>query len=123
MALDISATSVGIACSDYRRIVARPLRAFYRKTTGFDKQTLHEAFGQHNPVGLVVGWPLTLKGDRGARCQSIQDTLKHWDFSYPVCLWDERFSTQKAVRQGQKKYDLWTNALAASLFLNDFLLS
>lgn len=51
---------------------------------------------EHKIVGLVVGWPLQMDGSEGENCRKVSEfiTLLSRTCDWPVCLWDERLSTQ-----------------------------
>jgi putative Holliday junction resolvase len=82
---------------------------------------------QHQPVGVVIGLPLTPEGGEGpsaadARAIGALVTAKT---ALPVCYWDERMTTARVHRErrhvGASLAPSATDALAATVLLQAFL--
>src|SRR5579864_9229077 len=95
LALDYGSARTGVAVSDPTGTLARPLGVVERVTTtdGFEK--LLEVIRIEEPELVVVGLPLTLRGEHGAQAtetagfvESLRDEL-----DVPVETYDERFTS------------------------------
>ena len=130
LAIDWGEIRIGLALSDESQTLASPLETLTRRAgKRFPMPRLLELVGAHQPVGVVVGLPLTAEGEekesaRAARELAGAVTRRS---GLPVELWDERMSTARALgvirEQGGhtrgRKEDV--DALAAAVFLQHFL--
>lgn len=100
LALDLGEKRIGLALSDTRWKVATPLSVINRTRFTRDMEMIEASLREHEVGGLVVGYPLTMDGSAGRRCQSVRqfvtNLLKVRDM--PVFLRDERLSTAAAAR-------------------------
>jgi putative Holliday junction resolvase len=119
MALDYGRARTGVAVSDATGAVARPLGVveFVNEEDGFAK--LLEVIRIEQPDRIVVGLPLTLRGERGEQAretelfvQTLRDVIE-----IPVELYDERFTTRLAEGGGDAEED----ARAAAHLLSSYL--
>jgi putative Holliday junction resolvase len=101
MALDFGSARTGVAVSDPTGTLARPLGVVHRAgDTGLDELValiLAEA-----PERVVVGLPLTLRGEVGEQARVTErfvDALRG-RLKVPVETYDERFTTELAARAG-----------------------
>jgi putative Holliday junction resolvase len=95
LALDYGSARTGVAVSDPTGILARPVGtvANAASDTGFDE--LLTVIREHDPGQIVVGLPLTLKGEYGKQAletarfvERLRDAIQ-----VPVETYDERFTT------------------------------
>jgi len=95
LALDYGSARTGVAVSDPTGTVARPVGIVERvtKKPGFDR--LLELIRDAAPDEIVVGLPLTLRGEHGDQAretalfvESLRDVLE-----VPVQTYDERFTS------------------------------
>ncbi len=74
---------------------------------------------------VIVGLPLTPSGREGQRAKAVRDfvgRLKELLPGIEVLLWDERYTTQEALRRvGKRREDL--DAVAAQIILEEYLSS
>jgi len=113
LALDYGSARTGVAVSDPTGTVARPLRTLERATPA-DVRSLVEEEGAER---VVVGLPLTLRGEHGAQAEETQrfvDELRA-AVEVPVETFDERFTT---VLAGPGEGD---DARAAAHLLSSYL--
>jgi putative Holliday junction resolvase len=65
-----------------------------------DAETLFKLIDKHEVAGLVIGWPVSMDGTEGPRCQSTkqfaENVLALRDL--PILFWDERLSTAAVTR-------------------------
>ena len=107
LALDVSATRVGVAVTDPARTQALPLATLRRgrlDATGAATRAVGAALrplvAEHGVGLLVVGWPLEVSGREGRRCREVAgfvaDLATFGALALPATLVDERFSTRAA---------------------------
>lgn len=120
MALDFGSARTGVAVSDPTGMIARPLTVVERANTENGMQRLAELVVGERVEQVVVGLPLTLRGERGEQARASEQFAarlrKHVDV--PVVLFDERFTTDLA-QQHSDGTDL--DARAAAHLLSSFL--
>ena len=119
LALDYGSARTGVAVSDPTGTLARPLGTVEKvvESDGFAK--LLDVIRIEQPEKIVVGLPLTLRGERGEQAQetdrfvaALQDAI-----DVPVEMFDERFTTTLAGRSGAAPED----ARAAAHLLSSYL--
>jgi putative Holliday junction resolvase len=115
IALDISASSIGVAMGSLSLKVATPLKTFKRASLKADAAALGAILKDYPTDLWVIGYPLNMDGTEGARCQSVKDTatelMKHLP-EIPILFWDERLSTEagdKMVDEYREKLGTLTN--------------
>ena len=130
LALDWGEIRIGLAASDERQVLASPLETLTRRAgKRFPMPRLLELVEAHQPVGAVIGLPLTPEGEEGesaAAARELAATVARRT-GLPIELWDERMSTARALavvreqggRTRGRKEDI--DALAAAVFLQHFL--
>lgn len=99
LALDYGAARTGVAVSDRTGTLASPLGVVRRAMTDAGLQEVVMLAAKHEVRCVVVGLPLTLRGERG---QQAQETLRfvaalRRRLDVPVETFDERFTTVLAA--------------------------
>ncbi len=98
LALDYGSARTGIAVSDPSGTIARPLgvAARVRTPTGFAR--LLAAIRAEEPDRLVVGLPLTLRGEHGEQARETMTFVEELRAAVeiPVETYDERFTSALA---------------------------
>lgn len=95
LALDYGSARTGVAVSDPTGTVARPLAVVERADTDAGLLRLRELIAEEAPERVVVGLPLTLRGDHGEQAKKTErfaDSLRG-AVDVPVELFDERFTS------------------------------
>ncbi len=132
LGLDAGDRRIGVAISDPDRHFALPLRSIERNGHEFD--AIGSLVRDEEVTEVVVGLPLSLSGESGKQAQSataFADDLAA-RLQLPVHLWDERLSTQEAIRMGQGERrggrgsrqrgpQIDVDAMAASIILQAYL--
>ena len=95
LALDYGSARTGVAVSDPTGTVVRPLVTVARATRDAGFATLLGVIAAEAPAVVVVGLPLTLRGEQGAQAK---ETLAFVDrlraaVEMPVETYDERFTS------------------------------
>ncbi len=130
LALDVGERRTGVAVSDPSGTVARPLTVIEHRSRNEEMAAVADLVAEHDIELIVVGCPLTLRGESGPQAQLVQQYAATLAEKVPVevQLWDERYSTVTAAeiirqtrkrgkRHGKKKID----AIAAAVILQGFL--
>lgn len=101
LALDFGAARTGVAVSDPTGTLARPLTVVERAASEAGLAKLAKLIDDERPERIVVGLPLTLRGEHGAQAaetarfvEALREVV-----NVPVESFDERFTTALAVRE------------------------
>ena len=109
-----------MAVGDVGGGIARPLRTLKRRSVVADLAAVKEVVRKEEVSALVIGLPLTLRGEEGpqaARVRRFAGACR--ELGLPIELYDERYTTAEAAHQGAKDPD----AGAAVVLLEDLLRS
>jgi putative Holliday junction resolvase len=95
LALDYGSARTGVAVSDPTGTIARPLCVVERVLTEPGLARLHALIAEQKPELVVVGLPLTLRGELGAQAQETERFVAKLraELNTPVELFDERFTS------------------------------
>jgi len=99
MALDYGAARTGVAISDATGTLARPLTVVERAASEAGLRQLAELIAAEGAERIVVGLPLTLKGEQGAQAEETARFVEalRGAVGVPVESFDERFTTALAA--------------------------
>ncbi|HUQ21713.1 MAG TPA: Holliday junction resolvase RuvX [Gaiellaceae bacterium] len=99
LALDYGAARTGVAISDATGTLARPLTVVERAASEPGLRRLAELIVAEGAERIVVGLPLTLKGEHGAQADETARFLSalRAAVDVPVESFDERFTTALAA--------------------------
>jgi putative transcription antitermination factor YqgF len=102
LALDHGSVRCGSAISDPSGTVATPLDVVERPDSKRGLAAVVRMVEEHGAERVVVGLPLTLKGDEGAQAAAARKFAERLErrLNIPVELHDERFTTRLAERTG-----------------------
>jgi len=120
MALDFGSARTGVAVSDPTGVVARPLCVVERAASDAGIAELAQIVREQEAVQVVVGHPLTLRGERGEQARATErfaETLRAV-LDVPVVLFDERFTTDLAEQTPSATAE---DARAAAHLLSGYL--
>ena len=120
MALDYGSARTGVAVSDPTGTIARPLGVVARAHSDAGLAEVRELVAREDGGQVVVGLPLTLRGERGEQARASEEFAKRLrkTLDVPVVLFDERFTTDLAQ---QTPSDSELDARAAAHLLSTFL--
>jgi len=121
VALDYGSARTGVAVSDPTGTIARPLGVVERAASEVGLARLAELVREEGAERVVVGLPLTLRGERGGQAQETEafvEALKE-AVEVPVESYDERFTTGLAASVGSD--DAPEDARAAAHLLSSYL--
>ncbi len=102
LALDYGAARTGVAVSDATGTIVRPLGVVVRAASEDGLAELGAIVLEHGAELVVVGMPLTLRGERGQQAQETEAFVEALRavVDAPVETYDERFTTALAARSG-----------------------
>jgi putative Holliday junction resolvase len=122
LALDYGAARTGVAVSDATGTIAAPVGTVERASTLDGLARLQAIVREQDVERVVVGLPLTLRGERGeqaAETEAFVGALRA-ALDVPVETYDERFTTALAARGGGAADE---DARAAAHLLQSYLQS
>jgi len=95
LALDYGSARTGVAVSDPTGTIARPLLVVAAVGTPKGFARLLEVIGAEEPERIVVGLPLTLRGEHGAQADETAEFVERLRgaVAMPVETYDERFTS------------------------------
>jgi putative Holliday junction resolvase len=130
LGVDWGEIRIGLAISDESQTLASPLETLVRRAgKRIPMPRLLELTSVHQPVGIVVGLPLSSEGTEEASAAAAREmaaTIARRT-GLPLELWDERMSTARALAavweqggstRGRKEA---VDALAAAVLLQHYL--
>ena len=102
LALDYGSARTGVAVSDATGTLARPLGVVERAGSEVGLARVAEIVREEGAELVVVGLPLTLRGERGRQAQETERFVKQLRaaLEVPVETFDERFTTALAGQGG-----------------------
>lgn len=117
LALDYGSARTGVAVSDATGTLARPLGVVEQAASQDGLKRLVELVEAEEPERVVVGLPLTLRGEHGAQAQETARFVESLtrELKVPVESFDERFTTTLAGPGGDD------DARAAAHLLTSYL--
>jgi putative Holliday junction resolvase len=120
MALDFGSARTGVAVSDPTGLIARPLCVVEKAASDSGLDELERLVADEEAETVVVGHPLTLRGERGEQAHETEQFAKKLRdrLEVPVVLFDERFTTDLAQ---QTPSDAAEDARAAAHLLSSYL--
>ena len=100
LALDYGAARTGVAVSDATGTIAIPLEVVAQAATPDGLGRIRELVEGQEAERVVVGMPLTLRGERGEQARLTEDFVRDLRalLDVPVEAYDERFTTALAGR-------------------------
>ena len=122
VALDYGSARTGVAVSDPTGTLARPVGVVERVGTEAGLERLVELIRAEQADRVVIGLPLTLRGERGGQAvetEQFVDTLRR-ALDVPVEAFDERYTTDLAERDPGSR-NLPADARAAAHLLTSYL--
>ena len=95
LALDYGAARTGVAVSDATGTVARPLGTVARAASDKGLGRVLELIRVEQAERIVVGLPLTLRGERGEQAEETERFVEQLRAAVdvPVEVYDERFTS------------------------------
>ena len=129
LGLDVGERRIGVAISDAYGSLATPLTTIGAVPRDKAIERIGRLCAEHEVSALVLGLPLTLRGEVGPQAESVQKFGEALGavVALPIHYFDERLTTAAADQMlrelGVKpeKRKLQIDQVAASIILQDFL--
>jgi putative holliday junction resolvase len=120
LALDYGSTRTGVAVSDPTGTLARPLEVVENASAPAGLKRLVELVEREGVDQIVVGLPVTLRGERGAQAEETEAFVSALRVvtAVPIESFDERFTTKLAEAQPSEAP---SDAVAAAHLLSTYL--
>ncbi len=120
MALDFGSARTGVAVSDPTGTLARPVGVVAQASSRAGLARLTDLIESEDVDKVVVGMPLTLRGERGEQARATEQFVEALRrvARVPVETYDERFTTSLAQ---QTPSDAPEDARAAAHLLTGYL--
>jgi putative Holliday junction resolvase len=120
LALDYGAARTGVAVSDATGTLARPVGVVDRAASEAGLERVAELVAEYEAEVVVVGMPLTLRGEHGAQARETAVFVEalRGRLDVPVETEDERFTTTLAQQSGGQAPE---DAVAAAHLLQGWL--
>jgi putative Holliday junction resolvase len=120
LALDYGRARTGVAVSDPTGTIARPLCVVERAGSGDGLARLAALIGEQDVERVVVGLPLTLRGEHGEQARETERFIEALSAvtNVPVVTFDERFTTALAEQSPAAAPE---DARAAAHLLSSYL--
>lgn len=129
LGLDYGQKRIGVATSDELNLMAHPSGFIPFKSEPELIRVIQSLVTEQKIQKIVVGLPITLKGEIGPQAQKVMSFVealkKH--IPCPVVTWDERLTTAQAERAllehdvSRSKRKIKRDALAAEIMLQSYL--
>jgi len=130
LGIDYGDRHVGLALSDALQLTAQPLDTYHLQARDENNRDYFRALVRHQSIGrIVIGLPLRMDGTPGSRVEKTR-VFAAWmekTTGLPVEFWDERLTTQQAMRSVQeqkikiKDKRAAVNQIAAVIILQGYL--
>ncbi|HLM92220.1 MAG TPA: Holliday junction resolvase RuvX [Gaiellaceae bacterium] len=120
LALDYGSARTGVAVSDPTGTLARPLEVVENASAPAGLKHLAELVEREEVEQIVVGLPVTLRGERGAQAEEAEAFVSALRAvtGVPIESFDERFTTKLAEAQPSEAPP---DAVAAAHLLSTYL--
>ena len=120
LALDYGSARTGVAVSDPTGTLARPLEVVENASAPAGLKHLAELVEREGVEQIVVGLPVTLRGERGAQAEETEAFVSALRAvtAVPIESFDERFTTKLAEAQPSEAP---SDAVAAAHLLSTYL--
>lgn len=128
LALDIGDKRIGVAVSDPFGISGTPLAVLKNSPNVFNE--IKKIVDEYKPQKIVVGLPLTLKGEEGEQAKKTKEFVEKLKEHIPdieIVFEDERFTSQMAeerlsqIFKSKKKIKNKIDAVSAVVILESYL--
>jgi len=129
LGLDVGDRRIGVALSDPIGLTAQPVTTLDRRNPSGDVDAIKALVERHGVGLVVVGLPLTLRGEQGPQAKKVVAFAERMRqrLAIPVQLLDERLTTIQGTRSlletgaSSRKRKQVIDQVAAQLILQQFL--
>lgn len=127
--LDVGERRIGVAFGDSALRVATPVDVIERVSPEHAARAIAAFVRDYDAARVIVGLPRNMDGTLGPQAVATQTFVEQIAAAIPgpIQFWDERLTTEEAVRQSHatgargKKSRRHQDALAAAVILQDYM--
>ncbi len=100
LGIDPGSKNIGFAICDENKKVATPLKIIKKGKLKTLVNEINEIISENSIKGIIIGNPINMDGRIGKTSQSAQDFALNLsiNITIPICMWDERLSTQASFK-------------------------
>ena len=129
LGLDVGDRRIGVAVSDSLGLTAQRVTVLERRGPSRDVEAVQALVAQYGASAVVVGLPLTMRGERGVQAEKVSafsEALRR-RVAVPIEFVDERLTTVQGARAlretgaSRRTRKAVIDQVAAQLILQDFL--
>lgn len=129
LGLDVGDRRIGIAVSDSLGLTAQRVTVLERRGPSRDVEAVQALVERYGASAVVVGLPLTMRGERGVQAEKVSafsEALRR-SLAVPIEFVDERLTTVQGARAlretgaSRRARKAAIDQVAAQLILQDFL--
>jgi putative Holliday junction resolvase len=129
LGLDVGDRRIGVAVSDSLGLTAQRVTVLERRGPSRDVEAVQALVERYGASAVVVGLPLTMRGERGVQAEKVSafsEALRR-SLAVPIELVDERLTTVQGARAlretgaSRRTRKAVIDQVAAQLILQDFL--
>jgi putative Holliday junction resolvase len=129
LALDYGRRRIGVAVSDPLQSIALPYETWENSSIDHIVRMLLKIISSHQVGLLVVGFPVTMKGERKKLAKEVERFCEkiRKEIDLPIVLWDERMTSIQAKRamiqmkEKPSRQKDKVDRIAATLLLQNYL--
>lgn len=96
MALDVGTKRIGVALSDFLKVIANPVKCIQRKPEEDAIEEIKNIAKQNMVETIVVGLPINMDGTLGGQAQDCLDFAEKLKSDFNVIMEDERLTSDLA---------------------------
>ncbi len=127
LGIDYGRKKIGLALGDENLKLVTPFRSIPNNNLA-QKNIVH-LVNEYGITKIVIGLPLTLRGNEGQRAKEVREFAKNLRSILPdtveIVFWDERFTTQEAYRYLEaynwRKKREYKDSISAFIILSEYL--
>ena len=100
LGIDPGNKNIGFAICDENKKVATPLKVLQKSKFEVLIKQINQIIKENHIKGIIIGNPINMDGTSGKSSQSASDFAKNLskNITIPICLWDERFSSEGSFK-------------------------
>ena len=100
LGIDPGSKNIGFAICDENKKVATPLKVLQKSKFEVLIKQINQIIKENHIKGVIIGNPINMDGSSGKSSQSASDFAKNLskNIMIPICMWDERFSSEGSFK-------------------------
>ncbi len=100
LGIDPGSKNIGFAICDENKKVATPLKTIKKNKFKILLNEINEIIEENNIKGIIIGNPINMDGSLGKSSKLASNFAINLskNITIPICLWDERLSTEGSFK-------------------------